>query len=239
MLFSASMGAYADQDWHSYFDQIIPHVRTGATVLDVGSGRGGLAAWLQTHFKCSVLCVDYSDVALQICGSKGLPTLKVDVNTEFDTIPGRYDVVLFASSLESILDPVSMLNAARLKVAPGGCLLIWMPNSSSLRARLLLLRGKAIKQVGHSVEARKLGIWGYDDIHFFTKDSLAQALEAAGFSRLVWHNEIIRPDWRRWNGLFRYSLKLLARALIQSGDDALFSPYLCVVARVDSEKPGE
>src|SRR5947207_120063 len=171
-LLSMRMGGYAAQDDHDYYETVRDHITAGTRVLDVGSGRGGLARWLRDKRGCDVTCIDASDEAVAGCIAKGLVIHQIDVNTESAAIPGQYDVVVFCSSLESIIDPCAVLSEIRKNIYRGGSLVIWTPNASFIASRLAYLKGIAPKSVGYSPEARGLGIRAYDDIQFFTKASL-------------------------------------------------------------------
>jgi len=229
-LLNAGMGDYAKAEWHDYFADFIHLIPEGSRVLDVGSGAGGLAVWLTERRNCDVVCIDASPDAIDRCRAKGLVAHSVDLNADA-RIEGTYDVVLFSSSLESLLDPCRVLRNVRSNVRPDGRILIWMPNSTFAGARLALLRGKAIKCIGNSSAARALGIWGYDDIQFFSKNSLELALREAGYESPEWHLKSSPIKVRGWRSLRRACAFFVVGLICGFRQPGLYSPSLCVTAK--------
>jgi SAM-dependent methyltransferase len=229
-LLGDAMGAYAQSDWHSYYDDVVAMIPRGGELLDVGSGRGGLARWLQDNHDCRVTCVDASPLAISACTAKGLRALHRNLDAG-DDIEGSYDVVLFSSSLESVLDPCRVLRQIRHNLRPGGRLVIWTPNFGYAGARLAYLRGRSVKCAGHSAEAKRAGLRGYDDVQFFTHATLTIALAEAGYADLRWRFgrsglRAERPrDWIRAVG---FGLVIAASA--PQHRTGILSPFLCVSA---------
>jgi SAM-dependent methyltransferase len=225
-LLNLNMGKYAQSDWHDYYYDFLHLIPPGSTILDVGSGRGGMARWLTEELACTVACVDASPEALAACRAKGLTTYEVDLNWSSNDIPGTYDVIVFSSSLESLLDPFGVVKHIKKNLEPNGRLVIWLLNFSFILSRLAYLRGASAKCVGYSAEARKLGLRGYDDIQFFTKSTLGLMLREAGYTDLQWYFGEPKPKkvWKKF--LFN-----VAKTPFKKRFPDLFSPYLCVSAR--------
>ncbi len=102
----------------------------------------------------------------------------------------RYDVVRFNHVLEHTRDPLVELRRARQLVAPGGILLVGVPNVGGLS---LLLKswqsqlGLKTKRWRHYAALHHL--W------FFTPVTLQRLVEAAGFQVLCWETPVMgRPD---------------------------------------------
>ncbi|MGI8679918.1 MAG: class I SAM-dependent methyltransferase [Jatrophihabitans sp.] len=87
-----------------------------------------------------------------------------------------FDVVVFGDVLEHLRDPLPVLRQARGLVAPGGCVLISVPNIAHGDVRLALLHGQ--------FRYTKTGL--LDDTHtrFFTKASLVDFVHDAGFTMI-------------------------------------------------------
>jgi SAM-dependent methyltransferase len=230
-LLNPSMGEYAKIDWHDYYNSFIHLIPQGASVLDVGSGRGGLALWLNQNRECDVACIDASPEAVRACEVKGLRVYQLDLNSELTDIPGQYDMVLFSSSLESLLDPFGVVKQIQKNIKKGGGLLIWLPNFSFFESRIAYLRGKPVKCIGYSERARQLGVWGYDDIQFFTKASLELMLREAGFTKLEWHLGTVSPKFNNFRDCLKSVLICVLKLLFVRNHPDLFSSYLCVVAK--------
>lgn len=131
--------------------------------LDVGCGRGDLAAtlvargWAMTGMEpSSSACAAAAARGIDArCGTLGTVALE----------PESYDAVIFRHSLEHVNDPVDALRRVRAALAPGGLVLITVPNFGSWQAR------------------RFRGFWFHLDLPrhrcHFTEGSLGRALRSA------------------------------------------------------------
>jgi len=101
--------------------------------LDVGCGRGDLAAQLIGH-GWAMAGIEPSPSACDAARARG-----VDARTgTLDTValePGAYDLVVFQHSLEHTTDPRGDLERVRAALAPGGIVVITVPNFGSWQAR--------------------------------------------------------------------------------------------------------
>ena len=98
----------------------------------------------------------------------------------------RFDVVRFNHVLEHTRDPLTELRAARSVLAPGGVLLIGVPNlaGASLRAKSWQSRlGLKGKRWRHYAALHHL--W------FFTPATLSRLVETAGFEVLHWETPVL------------------------------------------------
>ncbi len=103
-------------------------------VLDVGCGRGLTLSYLAED-GWSVQGVEISDVAAGHARSVlGIPVHTGDVlSTPFDE--GSFDVVVLWHSLEHFAEPGAVLDRCARLLAPGGLLVVAVPNYESLQAR--------------------------------------------------------------------------------------------------------
>jgi hypothetical protein len=85
-----------------------------------------------------------------------------------ETVPGSFDVITMIHVLEHIIDPIAVLETLRLKLAPGGLLLIEVPHHPANPFELLIA----------------------DHRTHFTSDSMTRALAAAGFEIVS-----VAEDW--------------------------------------------
>ena len=87
--------------------------------------------------------------------------------------PGSFDVVLCGDVVEHLRDPIATLARLRPLLRPGGRVVLSTPNIANWAIRLSLLGGR----------------WRYTDrgildrthTHLFTRRTLAEALETAGY----------------------------------------------------------
>ncbi len=138
--------------WFRIRDRIPP----GASVLDVGCGSGELAIVL-TQRSDRIDGVEPSPERAAVAGERmrrvyvGMAGPELD-----DEIAERYDIVVFSDVLEHFADPLGTLRWAASKLAPGGEVVVLIPNSANWRFRKKML----------------LGDWSYHDTGYFDRDHL-------------------------------------------------------------------
>ena len=227
---SEMMTPYASSDWHDYYTEVLNLIPQGSRVLDIGCGRGGLAAWLRDNRACTPVCVDASLNAVESCRAKGLVAHHLDIERSNPPCEGGFDAIIFLSSLESLIDPLAVVRRVRPLLRPHGTVVIWLPNFSYFRALFAYLKGKAPKCIGNTSQARGLGVRGYDDVQFFTKETLETMLVEAGYTNIQWSfhkggNATVRPRRKAWAASTTL-LRLRALKHLRF----LLSPSLCVIA---------
>lgn len=228
---NSNMGNYANSDWHEYYECIVPLIPDGITILDIGSGRGGLADYLQRFKGCKVTCIDSSKEAIGECKRKNLKTFYSNLNeNDFESIE-KFDLVLFSSSLESFLDPHSILQKIKYNIIQGGSVLIWLPNYSFLLSLYAYIKGKSVKIIGYSEKAKELGIRGYDDIQFFNKSTLELMLDETGYSDLKWFFEDPEINYKKMNSVIKKIIYWILKIIFIKKKPELFSSYLCVLGK--------
>lgn len=94
----------------------------------------------------------------------------LDITAELE---GEYDVGYFGDVLEHLRDPRRVLVAMREKLAPGGFIVVSVPNVAHASVRLALLRG----QFDYSDK----GILDATHLKFYTRESICDLLESAGY----------------------------------------------------------
>jgi ubiquinone/menaquinone biosynthesis C-methylase UbiE len=139
--------------------------RSSGRLLDVGSGKGHFldaarrAGWTVTG-------LEYSEAAAKEGRRRyGVDTIIGDWASA--PLEGPYDVISMWHVLEHLDDPREALRRARALIAPDGLLVVSVPNSASLQARLFR------------------GTWFHLDLprhlYHFTPRALRQLVESAGF----------------------------------------------------------
>jgi 2-polyprenyl-3-methyl-5-hydroxy-6-metoxy-1,4-benzoquinol methylase len=156
--------------------QMLRLVGSNKRVLDVGCATGYLARALREQ-GCRVSGVEY-DPAAAAEAEPALDKLVVgdlealDLTAEF--AGDQFDVIVFGDVLEHLRDPLPVLRGVRDLLAPGGAVVISVPNIAHGDVRLSLLQGR--------FEYRSLGLLDNTHVHFFTRSSLRSFLRDAGFT---------------------------------------------------------
>jgi SAM-dependent methyltransferase len=136
------------------------------TVLEIGAGEGGLAAWLSRRSDYVGVEPDESSRSVAIGRLRAvgrgemLPSIAAAVRR-------RYDLVCAFEVLEHIEDDGGALRSWRERLEPGGSLLISVPAHG---ARF----GPSDRYVGH--------------FRRYDRPALRQRLEAEGFEVVQWHS---------------------------------------------------
>ncbi|MEV0029623.1 class I SAM-dependent methyltransferase [Nocardia sp. NPDC050793] len=108
------------------FELIADTELTGRSVLDVGCGRGGVAALLATEFGAEVLGVDLSPEAIAFCAETHKhPSVRFEVG-DAENLPvgaASHDVVTNIESSHTYPDLLAFLSEVRRVLKPGGVFL--------------------------------------------------------------------------------------------------------------------
>ena len=148
-------------------------VGSGKRVLDVGCSSGYLARPLVER-GCTVVGIEYDEDAAAEARTVCERVLVGDVETmELPFDPGSFDVVLCGDLIEHLREPERFLERVRPVLAPDGRLVLSTPNVANWAIRVGLLAGR----------------WRYTDrgildrthTHLFTRRTLVQTLERAGY----------------------------------------------------------
>ena len=164
---------------YTYFDFVNPAVLrllgSGHSVLDVGCGTGSLAVAASERGH-RVTGVELSSEASEVARGRGIRVLTrdaTDVEGLERELGERFERVVFADLLEHLPEPVGVLAAYRPLLAPGGRVLVSLPNVAAWTVRLGLLFGR--------FEYVESGILDHTHLRFFTRASGWRAIEAAGY----------------------------------------------------------
>jgi 2-polyprenyl-3-methyl-5-hydroxy-6-metoxy-1,4-benzoquinol methylase len=179
--YSALVAQHGLSESHRLVLEAIP---AGARVLDVGCATGYLAAELARRGS-TVDGVEVDPVAAEqarahcravVVGDLEAPATHAAVERMLADA-ARPDVVVCADVLEHLRDPWSVLAWLGTLVAPGGHVVISVPNIAHWTARRALLRGR--------FDYAEHGLFDRTHLRFFTRASAAELARRAGLAVLA------------------------------------------------------
>jgi glycosyltransferase involved in cell wall biosynthesis len=192
-----------------------PHL--GDTVLELGAGIGGISARLMAR-RLNYVAAEKDPLHLHTLHNRFLRTPNVsiraidpEVASDFDGLEETFDTVLCLNVLEYLDDPAATLRAIHACVAPGGRLVVLVPQGPALF-------GSVDRAMGHKRR--------------FTRGALVGLLSAAGFEleRGYQLNKIGAPPW------WLYS-RVLSRSRISKVTLKLFDKTVWLWRRIDPLLP--
>jgi SAM-dependent methyltransferase len=164
------------------FKRITAVIPTGASVIDVGCGRGDFLRYLHRNRpEVQLTGIDYSPNQDEKIRFLQGDAFELDVGE-------RFDVVVSLNVIEHVSDCVAFANRLRELTKPGGTMVIMTVNESSI------LYGLA--RIG-----RRLGVplafdrlYSRHHLHHFTSASLLRLLESCGLklSKHILHNSPVK-----------------------------------------------
>ncbi|MBB6560561.1 2-polyprenyl-3-methyl-5-hydroxy-6-metoxy-1,4-benzoquinol methylase [Acidovorax soli] len=193
-------GAFV-HDFASYHqarrEDMLPLLPAGAArVLDVGGGEGGFLQAIKELRGCETHLAEYSEEACRTARGQVDHVWQGDFLTQpFAGLPGQgkatFDCISFLDVLEHANDPRAWLARARGLLAPGGSVLLSIPNVGHWGVVADLIEGRW--------DYCPLGIHCVTHVRFFTWKTLQDLLASAGFQ--VEHLERVQvpapDDWAR------------------------------------------
>lgn len=158
---------------HRAHAKLLAAVGEGGRVLDVGCSSGYLSAPLADRGN-TIVGIELDPTAAREAEAYCEQVLVGDVESmEFPLEPRTFDVVLLGDVLEHLREPVATLSRLRRLLRPGGRLVLSTPNVANWAIRLSLLGGRW--------RYTNRGILDRTHTHLFTRATLREAIEAAGY----------------------------------------------------------
>ncbi|MBP2418342.1 methyltransferase domain-containing protein [Microlunatus capsulatus] len=157
---------------------LLPHLRPGLRLLDVGSGAGTITADLAALLAPGeVVGLDSAAAAVEattaLAAERGLPNLRAVQGSAYDLAAagGGFDVVHAHQVLQHLADPVVALRAMAAACGPDGLVAVrdadyaamtWYPEDAGLSRWLELYRAVARANGGEPDAGRRLAGWARD-----------------------------------------------------------------------------
>jgi 2-polyprenyl-3-methyl-5-hydroxy-6-metoxy-1,4-benzoquinol methylase len=153
--------------------KLLEAVGTGKRVLDAGCSSGYLAKPLSERGN-AIVGLELDPAAAHEAERYCERVLVGDVETmELPLEPASFDVVLCGDLVEHLRDPGAALARFRPLLKAGGRLVVSTPNIANWAIRLSLLAGRW--------QYTERGILDRTHTHLFTRATLREAIEAAGY----------------------------------------------------------
>lgn len=150
-------------------------------ILDIGCGTGALGAALKARQECFVVGIERDEQAACRAADAADRCYYGDVEepgfaswSDYWDVGRSYDCIICADVLEHLQDPEGLLSTiAENWLAPGGTLVVSVPNARNWRVVESLLRGDFSYQ--------DAGLLDRTHLRFFTRRELEKMLYRAGF----------------------------------------------------------
>lgn len=148
------------------------------TLLDVGGGEGNFARAFMAQRGGQATLLEADPRTAAAARSQGLDVLAGDF--ESVAVSAQYDCIAFLDVLEHLVDPLAALTKARQMIAPGGSLLLSVPNVGHWSVVWDLLQGE--------FDYQPVGILCTTHLRFFTRRGLERLLGDARFTVERWED---------------------------------------------------
>jgi 2-polyprenyl-3-methyl-5-hydroxy-6-metoxy-1,4-benzoquinol methylase len=166
----------------------------GRRLLDVGAADGLLGRHL-TERGWKVTGIE-ADPAMAAAGAARCERMLVaDLNRGVPALDGLFDVIVCGDVLEHLADPTEVLRALVRALAPGGDVVVSVPNVAHLWMRLSLLAGR--------FDYAERGILDRTHLRFFTRrtlDALLAAVDLRAVRRVATPVPLYQVVAPRWQG---------------------------------------
>lgn len=145
----------------------------GRRALDVGAADGFLAERL-TAAGWKVTALERDPVQAARAAAHCEEALVVDLEREPPPLAGLYDAIIYGDVVEHLSSPLRVLRQLNRYLAPGGVVVVSVPNVAHLWVRLSLLVGR--------FDYGERGILDRTHLAFFTRRTFLAFLAAAGLT---------------------------------------------------------
>ena len=187
------------------------------TILEFGCAEGLLGSAVKKRQKARVVGIELDRDAAAMARKRLDDVYCGDVRSIINIMNERFDFIVGGDILEHLDDPWSFLVDLRRVAAPGGRLLLSIPNAANWSIVSDLLRGR--------FDYTYIGITCAGHLRFFTKQTITDALAIAG-----WQVASIEPQPSIVNREFEAMLANFRAAGITHSPEELAAPGYYVVA---------
>jgi ubiquinone/menaquinone biosynthesis C-methylase UbiE len=166
--------------------KIAARVRRGAKVLDVGTGSGAMGRYLSRALGCTVdgVTVNADEAALAREAYRRLEVADLEACLPSSLFGSeRYDAIICADVLEHVRNAGAVLTDLRRLLAPGGRVLLSLPNASYAGVLAQLCAGRFART--------REGLLDATHVQFFDRRGVEQLVLGAGL-RIAASDDVVR-----------------------------------------------
>jgi 2-polyprenyl-3-methyl-5-hydroxy-6-metoxy-1,4-benzoquinol methylase len=154
---------------------LLDRISTDAkSILEFGCGEAPLGEALKKRQKCRVVGIELDAEAAAIAKKRIDDVYRGDVREIVAILEEQFDWIIGGDIVEHLDEPWSFLGELRRIAAPGGHLLLSLPNLANASVVADLLRGR--------FDYVYMGLTCVGHVRFFTKQSIADMLTIAGWT---------------------------------------------------------
>ncbi len=162
-------------DENQTYTKSIAMVGSNKKVVDFGCATGFVARVL-SESGCAVTGIEIdpqaAEEAARYCDEVIVGNLD-EMDIEQVLGPGKYDVGFFGDIIEHLKNPRAALERMRDLLAPGGYVVLSVPNIAHASIRLAILKGR--------FDYEDTGILDATHLKFYTRESIGDLLESCGY----------------------------------------------------------
>lgn len=159
-----------DNSAHSF---LIGMVGMNKRVLELGAAGGDVTAALSER-GCDVTAIELDPDAVEDLRQHAQRVICADLNdpATLDSAGGPFDAICAGDVLEHLLDPQRVLNQMARMLAPGGRIVVSLPNIAHVDVRLALMQGR--------FDYTPEGLLDATHVQFFTLPRIQEVFQKAG-----------------------------------------------------------
>lgn len=203
----------------------------GRRALDAGAAAGFLSELL-TGQGWTVTAVERDPAQAARAQGKCQEIVVADLGEAARKLSGPFDAIVYGDVLEHLADPLSVVTALNHTLAPGGVVIVSVPNVAHLWVRLSLLLGR--------FDYADRGILDRTHLRFFTRRTFLEFLAQAGLTveellATPVPLPLVVPD--RFHGVWLRAVHALSAALARCWKTGLGYQFVAVCRRA-AQQPG-
>ena len=147
---------------------VLPRIEDGASILDIGSGDGGVLLYLMASKPLKPTATDVSPMAIEFLQSKGIHTLRFDFARPeaVEELP-RVDHVILFEVLEHMQNPEKFLRLMESKARKS--IFFSVPNTGYIPYRVRMLLGSFVMQ-WRAHPGEHVRFWTFQDLKWWLRE---------------------------------------------------------------------